>query len=354
MKNAITALFVLLLFPLQALACECEILPEEEVLRSSTLLFTGVLSPLQRRSDTPEGSEVFRGVEIYRGANLNKPTIATNRPGGDPACEVKFLPQRNYTVIARGTYETGYYTDECMLRQLQEGGRERGQKILAMAALQRLQAQQGTGGGGDLGAVAARKYGSALLAIHDSEMALLMFRRAAALSNNAPEDSIGQGEALLQLGRPREGLGFFDDVLEKDGANKRAWSGRYRALAQMTRWIELPEQADMTGLELEGATLSADLVKPVFRSAWWQHVNAEGRKLVGADFSGSLLSHVNFSGADLSGAVFARVKGRDINLSGANLTGADLRGADLGGANLRGAKMDNVLKDETTRLPQDR
>lgn len=73
-----------------------------------------------------------------------------------------------------------------------------------------------------------------------------------------------------------------------------------------------------------------------------------GANLKGANLKGAHLPGANLKGADLRGTDL-----REANLKEANLKEADLRGADLrGAASLNQEQIDQVIRDEDTKLPE--
>ena len=223
---------------------------------------------------------------------------------------------------------------------------------------------------------ALRNYVKFLLDSMNPEPALLMSQRAAEVSHNSRIDIATMGEAYLQLYLPKLALEKFDDVLEVQSTNQEAWSGRYRALAQLGRWNEVSvgEGARLARLVLRGGEIGGDFKSADFSKSWLEHVSAENRNLTGADFSQSFLVHVNFSGATLSGANFSKSRLRAVNLRGVDLSGvnfagstldtvdltgakldrADFSGADLRETDLRGIDMSALKTDAATKLPDGR
>ena len=92
----------------------------------------------------------------------------------------------------------------------------------------------------------------------------------------------------------------------------------------------LSGHADGRQVNLSGANLS----QVNLSGANLREANLIGADLIGANLRGANLREANLSGANLSGANL-----REANLIGADLIEADLSGAKLSGANLRGAKL---------------
>lgn len=345
MMKTCTVLFVLfgLVWAPPAWACQCEAVPLEEIMRSSTLAFTGRAIQLDT-STTPARMTFARGV-VYKGVRLMKPVIALNYAEGDASCAADVEVGKDYLVVAHGSYESGYATDLCMMTQANGDDVER-QKLMYLFSLQII------AGGGVQGAIgfemkdleALRKYINFLLDSQNPEPALLMSQRAAEISRNSRIDVASMGEAYLQLYLPKLALEKFDDVLEVQSTNQDAWSGRYRALAQLGRWNEMPggEGMRLSHLLLRGGEIGGDFKSADFSQSWLEHVSAENRNLTGADFTQSLLAHVNFSGATLSGANFSKARLRAVNLRGVDLSGVNFTGSTLDDVDLTGAKLDGA------------
>ena len=356
-----------------AFACQCEAVPPEELMRSATLAFSGRAVAFDA-STTPARMTFARGV-IYKGVELMKPVIALNYAEGDASCAADVEVGKDYLVVARGSYDSGYATDLCMMTQANGDDVER-QKLMYLFSLQFI---AGSGVQGAIGyemkdLEALRNYVKFLLDSRNPEPALLMSQRAAEVSHNSRIDVATMGEAYLQLYLPKLALEKFDDVLEVQSTNQEAWSGRYRALAQLGRWNEMPnEGVRLSRLLLRGGEIGGDFKSSDFSRSWLDHVSAENRNLTKADFTQAVLTHVNFSGATLSGANFSKARLRAVNLrgvdlsgvsfagstldtvdlTGAKLDGADFSGADLRKLDLRGIDIGVFKTDMTTKLPGD-
>jgi hypothetical protein len=313
-----------------------------EKLRAATLVFSGVV--VYPFDDTPEDTTLFSINDAVKGVQLRRPALRPNFPDGDPACAATFELNKNYNVFAFGTYETGYYTNACLVEfvpdpqkndWLMEMLKLRTEMGLMYLSTQPERAQTG------LELEQLRMQARDQMAMDNPELALRLFVRAAQLSGDSVVDLFGQGQAYLRLMMAQLALERFDDVLEKDNTRQDAWNGRYQALGLLNRWSELPpEKADLTGFTWRRASLSADLKSPIFAKGWWDEIDASGRSLTGADFSRTFLTNVDFTGADLSNAIFKDAELRNVNFSGANLTGSNLKGRLLG-----------IKWDEKTRWP---
>lgn len=354
-----------------ALACQCETLPLDELAQSSTLAFVGRAVALDM-SKMPHQME-FGHTTSYKGVRLLHPVISLNHAGGDPSCAADIEIGKDYFIVARGNYDAGYSTDYCALAQANSDPAEQ-QKLMFQFSLGVI------AGNGVLSQVdysmkdleALRGYVKFLLDSMNPEPALQMAKRAIEVSQSSWIDVGNMGEAFLQLYLPRQALEKFDDVLEVNTDNQDAWRGRYRALAQMGRWSELPaEGAKLSHLILRDATLPVNLKDADFSKSWLDHVVAENRTLTGADFSEARLVHVSFAGATLTGANFTKTHLRavnlrgvdlsgisfqgsvlsDVDLLGTKLTGADFSGADLSALDLRGVDLDGIKTDGATKMP---
>lgn len=374
MMKTCTVLFVLfgLVWAPPAWACQCEAVPLEEIMRSSTLAFTGRAIQLDT-STTPARMTFARGV-IFKGVELMSPIIALNHAEGESSCVADVEVGKDYFVVARGSYDSGYETDFCTMTQANGDDAER-QNLMSLFSLQFI---AGSGVQGAIGyemkdLEALRRYVNFLLDSRNPEPALLMSQRAAEISRNSRIDVATMGEAYLQLYLPKLALEKFDDVLEIQSTNQEAWSGRYRALAQLGRWNEIPVGAGVSfsKLLLRGGEIGGDFKSADFSKSWLEHVSSENRNLTGADFTQAILIHVNFSGSTLSGANFSKARLRAVNLRGVDLsgvnfagsildnvdlTGARLNGADFSGANLRrldlrGVDISIFKTDAATKLP---
>ena len=103
------------------------------------------------------------------------------------------------------------------------------------------------------------------------------------------------------------------------------------------------------------------------RECLFVDIDASGRRMTGANFSGSTFTNVNFSGAGLNvsifnGASFENVSFSDADLTGASFSGATFvnvtfEGADLTGAVLNGVELENThFRDAqlcNTRMPNE-
>ena len=92
-------------------------------------------------------------------------------------------------------------------------------------------------------------------------------------------------------------------------------------------------------LDLSGANLSLASLKGA---------NAVGVNLSGADLSNADLSDANLSGANLSGANLSGANLAGVNLSGANLSGVNLTNVSITDANLSGAIFEGAIIDGTS------
>jgi hypothetical protein len=103
------------------------------------------------------------------------------------------------------------------------------------------------------------------------------------------------------------------------------------------------KRADLYGADLRSANLyGADLRSANLYGADLRSANLRGANLCGADLRSANLYGADLYGADLRGA----------NLCGADLYGADLRSADLYGADLYGAKNADLVKAQTSIVPE--
>jgi len=346
--------------------CACEVWEPEEAARRATLVFVG-----EAQFVYENGTAVFMPSAYMKGMRTLRPTISLNRPGGDPKCEAKFSPQGKYAVFAMGNFDDGYYTDACLQRQLNESDDQQRQvaQILgpvyheAEPLVMKLRMEPS-----DL--VSAQKLADVYTRGNDPEPALGQYTYLAELATDPLPYYMGQGEAMLRLGpsKAKDALGRFDDVLEKQPDNQQAWRGRFRALALLERWSELPlSGANVSQVLLTHTAMKAELHGLNLSESILEDFAATGSNLPGldltatsvrrADFRNTVLtqavfkrvrlSQSDFSGADLSGAdiSFSRLLAtsfRGANLEGANFTGAQLDGVDLTGSNLKGAKLQGV------------
>lgn len=309
-----------------AQACSCVPQTAEEVALGSTLIFLGTANMPEPDSDPNKVSFELKG-EVKGGRYIN-PKILANRPGADKTCRAEFEIGQTYLVVTRGTYEDGYYTDKCLVSQMADSkfSDEVWKKIL----LKELKRQLLPRSVYPEDLVAMRALAKFYLDSHSPEVAEGVYRAAGVISRGSVIDEAGRGESFLLLGMGREALAAFDNVLEKEANNEQAWWGRYRALALLNRWAELPpSKALLNNLELRYTTLSADLDQPLFKYVWWYVVDASARKFSGADFTEARLVGVNFSKADLAQANFTKAVLRDVDFTGANLSGANFTGTVL-------------------------
>lgn len=332
MKLRLLLLALLGLAPGFAQACECTSQPLDQWVRGASLIVVG--ETMIPRAVVPDGGAQLNHLQVYKGVNLSTAVIANNRPGGDPSCAVQFYLSRPYLVFAYGNYESGYYTDKCAIDVSTDATLL--DKIMLRLGIYNYQLEaflQKTGYIDMQSLTRVRDVAAFYLEMHSSEQAMRYYKQATLLSRGSVIDLQGEGEGYLQLGMAREALTRFDDVLEKDNTRQAAWSGRYKALALMGRWSELPQdKVNLTGFEWQRAKLGADLANPVLAKSWWVQIDAGGRKLTGADFSGAVLTSVSFKGSDLTGA----------NLSNAKLFDVDFTGAILQDVKLSGINYQNV------------
>mgnify|MGYP000924592989 FL=1 len=313
----------------RAEACECPFVPADQLARSATMFFVG--ETRIPREVVPEGGASFGRSLIWKGPRLTTPIVAGNRPGADASCAAEFYLSATYNVLAYGSFDTGYYTDKCLMARLNTEGPDR-DRILFFLSMHFMKIEsflQENGIGQMQSLNWLRKMGNFYLEQNSPEQAQRYFRHAAIISRNSVLDLQGEGESFLQLQMGRQALTRFDDVLEKDSTRQDAWQGRHKALALLGRWSELDEEKiDLTGFVWRNGTLAADLDAPVFTKAWWMMVKADGRKLVKADFSRAELSAVSFKGADLTGADFRKARLYGVDFSGATLKDAVLTGVN--------------------------
>jgi uncharacterized protein YjbI with pentapeptide repeats len=82
------------------------------------------------------------------------------------------------------------------------------------------------------------------------------------------------------------------------------------------------------------------------------HLDKPIISLLGANLEGANLKGAHLPGANLIGANLRGTDLREANLKEANLKGADLRGVNLqGAASLNQEQIDQVIRDEDTKLP---
>ena len=309
-----------------AQACTCVPQTAEEIALGSTLVFIGTVKMPQ--PDSLPGRAYFELLSEVKGGRYINPHILPNRPGADESCKAEFTIGEKYAVVTQGTYLDGYYTDKCIVAQLADSkfADEVGRQIL----LQNLKRQQIPRSVYPEDLVAMRALAKFYLDSHSPEVAEGVYRAAAEISRGSVIDEAGRGESFLLLGMGRDALTAFDNVLEKEANNEQAWWGRYRALALLNRWSELPpSKALLNNIELRYTTLSADLDQPIFKYVWWYVVDASARKFPGANFTEARLVGVNFSKADLAKADFTKAVLRDVDFTGANLAGANFTGTVL-------------------------
>lgn len=311
---------MLAVVPAISQACQCTLIPPDQLVRGATLVFIGQTNVPQ--IVVPPGGASFRDRQIFKGVQLTTPVVANNRPDGDSDCAFQFMMPVKYLVVAYGSYDAGYYTDKCIMDQANGADAKARDHIMAYAGRYFLEQQNYIGSLGptdmrDL--IYLRKSAAFYLQQHSAEQALSFYKYATDVSRGSLPDLQGQGEAQLQLGNARDALTRFDDVLEKDNTRQDAWQGRYRALALMGRWSELPEKPDLTGLEWQRSELKSDLLNAVLSKAWWVDIKADGRKLTGNDFSNAELSVVSFRNSDLTGSNFSNARLFDVDFTGATL-----------------------------------
>lgn len=103
-------------------------------------------------------------------------------------------------------------------------------------------------------------------------------------------------------------------------------------------WVNLNGVLFGKNVDLSGKNLSGWDLSRVDLS----NVNFADSVLSRANFSSSTLINADFSGKDLTGANFSSANLTGANFSGANLTGVTFNGATLTGANLSGADLSNI------------
>jgi len=330
MKRISILVLVLLLSAGAAQACDCPELPPDQVARASTLFFVGQTQI--PREVVPKGGASFANSLIWKGARLTTPIIAGNAPEGDASCAAEFFLSETYYIMAYGSYESGYYTDKCALSRVNGESANRDKVMFFLSHhYMKIESFLQENGFGDMQNLTwLRKVAKFYLDEYSPEQAQRYYRHAAIVSRESILDLEGEGEAYLQMGMARQALNRFDDVLEKNNTDPEAWSGRYRALALMGRWDELPgDKPNLAGMVWRQAKLSADLSSPNLTRSWWTQIDAAGRKLTGADFSKSELSVVSFKGADLTGVNFSKSRLFDVDFTGATLKDARFDGASL-------------------------
>ena len=117
----------------------------------------------------------------------------------------------------------------------------------------------------------------------------------------------------------------------------------------------LTQRAQPFAINFLGAGSGANLrpnadLSAVDLSGFYLGVNGAGRELdlSGANLSLASLKGANAVGVNLSGADLSNADLSDANLSGANLSGANLSGANLAGVNLSGAILEGAIIDGTS------
>jgi len=330
-------------------ACPCELWTPEEAARRAVFAFAGdVLS-------VDESKATFVSRFYMKGLRVLKPVIALNQPNGLPGCKVTFEPEKTYAVLAMGNFDDGYYTDACLQRQLNENDDQKRKVAQLMGpiyheaqdmlrVLQQDPMQLGQ----------SENLAKTYMRGNDPEAALGQYVYLTEATADPLPYILGQGEAMIMLGplKAKEALSRFDDVIEKQPDNQQAWSGRYRALALLGRWNELPATANISRITLTHASLNADLQSLNLTESTIEDTSAKDRQLNGADLTAVNMRRSDFRNAGLANAKMARMRSSQSDFSGANLTGADmtfsrlinvsLRGANLEGVDLTGAQLDGV------------
>ena len=327
MKRVLIAALLCALFaPEAAQACSCVPQTAEEIALGSTLVFMGTANMPEPDADPNKVS--FELISEIKGGRYINPKIFPNRPGADASCRAEFSIGQQYTIVTRGTYAEGYYTDKCLFSQMADS--KFAEEVVRRIVLKDIKRNQLPRSVYPEDLVAMRALAKFYLDSHSPEVAEGVYRAAGAISRGSVIDEAGQGESFLMLGMGSDALTLFDNVLEKEPNNEQAWWGRYRALALLNRWSDLPpSKALLNNLELRYTTLPADLDQPVFKYVWWYVVDATARKFPGADFTEARLVGINFSKADLSQANFTKAVLRDVDFTGANLSGTNFTGTVL-------------------------
>ncbi len=307
--------------------CQCTTMPLEQVVRKSALAFAGIASG----SDfvLPEGGAAFEGSQIYKGTRQAPPIVDNNPPDDKGDCAVTFYLGQEYFVIAQGNNDSGYYTDKCMMDLMNTKNAERNRLlVLFSSSFYRKERFLAEMKGLDVRDIRAlRKLGDFLLKEHRSEEALGYFRQSLRTSRGSVIDSEGMGEAYLQMGLSRAALRRFDDALEKDNSRRPAWLGRYRALAQLGRWSEIPKSdRDLSRLELMDRPIAVDLAGAKLAKSWFVYVDVAAVDFSEVDFSEANLTNTRFNGTNLQRAKFYAAFLYNVDLSTAKLEGADFTG----------------------------
>lgn len=340
--GATVILFGALVFAQPAWACECDTRSLDELYRSTSIAFTSRAISLDMSVTPPRMS--FARATVLKGLRVHRPVVALNAPDGDPTCTAGIDVEKDYLVLARGNFDTGYYTDFCLLNQANASPEAR-QKIQIYFDLQKMAEApfEGKVGRQMADLLALRAYVNYLLAQMNPEVALKMSERAIEVSGSSWIDVANLGDAYLLLERPQLALQKFDDILEIQPQNQSGWGGRYRALAQMGRWNELPaEKANLARLFLRKTSLGIPLPGADLNHAWLEQVKAEGHNLAAANFSDARLIHVDLSHAALAGANFSKASVRATSLRGADLRNSNFSGSVLDGVDLTGSKLDGA------------
>lgn len=307
--------------------CTCPALTLDQYMDSSTLIFTGLT--LRQSPSTPDGGATFSRLLKIKGVELRSAIVANNRPGGDPACAATFMLNEGRAIFARGNFDTGYYTDKCLVDAANASAAF--MHDVAMNYARRAIGQPGLAQGMTQGnLLSVRTSAEGHYRLGNWELAARFYSYASDISRGSPVDRMGFGEAALRIDKPREALTAFDDVLEKNPDNQQAWAGRNRALVQLGRGNELPrEGANLADFPWQYDALVVDLPKANLSKAFWVNIKATGRNLAAASFAEAQLVMVDFSGADLSSVSFRGAKLTQVDFSNAKLEGADFDGAEL-------------------------
>lgn len=261
---------------------------------------------------------VFKNIMPLKGLELTKVRIKFPDKMSSKIGEQVLIP-------AFGTFESGYSTTACALEQFSE-------KNPAFSDIYSRLIDFRVGFE-DKSKLMGRNL-TFLLPIRDTaayalennagEVAARLYALAAQISKDEPIDVLNSGLALLSINNNKAALSRFDDLLEKDSKNDAAWQGRYRALAQMNRWSELPKPLPvLDDLKLEHMTLPADLdlSHASLKNSLFYDVQMSGVDLRGADLSGSMIIESKIKGSHLKGANLKDTYIRDVDFSGTDVGG---------------------------------
>lgn len=133
-------------------------------------------------------------------------------------------------------------------------------------------------------------------------------------------------------------------TLERDPREAPKFTGANMQFTKLSGWLD---GTDFSGCNLTGAVFG-------LQDAHNEGLLASRVRLVGANFSGAVMTGVDLSGSQLTHAHFAKATVRNVNfreadLAKADFTGADVSGMDVTDANLEDAKFTGAKGIETIR-----